>query len=426
MEKRYRKMVKNARGKVMEIQDGKIMLELPIPVAEIIGGMPEAVRSLSEEVGLMIIRAAMESECERIAGPKDMKNPQRTANWWGSEIGAVYYDGQKHMVERPRLREKDNGEIGLETYKAFRDPKGMTERIMKRMILGLSSRNYEETVDSVIKGYGIKKSSVSRHFVKATVEQMREFMERSLSGLELCAIFIDGIEFKKQRLIVALGISKEGKKHILGLWQGATENGEVCRMMLEDLIRRGLDIAKNYLFVLDGSKALRSSVTRVFGDKAKVQRCQEHKIRNVKAHLTPAYQGIIGSRMRAAYEMTDYEQAKLSLEQTAIYLEKINSCAAASLKEGLEETLTVHKLGVTGLLRETLCSTNPIESTFSVSRDITGRVKCWKNGDMIQRWAVASLLRAEKKFHRVRGYRAIPALMAALKQNILDIKEVAA
>ncbi len=363
MEKRYRKMQRNARGKVREIGDGRVLLELPIPVAEVIGGMPEAVRALSEEVGLTIIGAAMESECERIAGPKDKKNPQRSANWWGSEMGAIYYDGQKYEMERPRLRGKDK-EIGLETYKAFRDPKGITERIMRRIVLGLSSRNYEESVDSVIKGYGIKKSSVSRHFVKATAEQMREFMERDLSGLELCAIFIDGIEFKGQRIIVAMGLEKTGIKRMLGLWQGATENGEICRMLIEDLARRGLNMMRDYIFVLDGSKALRSAVARVFGDDALVQRCQIHKMRNVKEHLPKAYQSLIGARIRAAYNMKGYDEAKSSLEQTVKYLEKINPSAADSLREGLEETLTLHKLGVPPALRKTLSNTNPLESCF--------------------------------------------------------------
>lgn len=426
MVKRYRKMTKKANGKIREIADGQVVLELPLPVADVLAGIPEAVERLSHEVGLMLVLAVIESECERIAGTKDSKNPLRTANWWGSQPGFIYYGKQKVLIDRPRLRSKDNKEIHLSTYKAFQNPKGMNGSVMKQMILGISSRNYEEAVEGFIKGYGIKKSSISRHFVKATSEQMREFIERDLSNLELCAIFIDGIEFKRHLLVVAMGLDKEGRKHILGLWQGATENASVCNNLLDDIERRGLDMGKEYLFVLDGSKALRSSVAKRFGSDVLVQRCQQHKRRNVRDHLPPEHQNAIDARIRAAYNMADYDKAKESLDLTVRYLEKLNPSAAASLREGLDETLTLHRLGVTGLLRKTLSTTNPIESCFSVTRTITGRVKKWSGGDMVQRWAVAALLRAERKFKRVKGYREIPKLIVVLEQKNLDKKEVAA
>lgn len=426
MGKRYRKMTKKANGKIREINDGQVVLELPLPIAEVLAGIPQAVEELSHEVGLMLVMSVIKSECEKIVGVKDAKNPLRTANWWGSQIGSIYYGKQKVPIERPRLRSKDNKEIPLRTYKAFQNPKGMNSAAMKQMILGISSRNYEEAIEGFIKGYGIKKSSISRHFVKATAEQMMEFMERDLSHLELCAIFIDGIEFKSNLLVVALGLDKTGRKHILGLWQGATENAAVCNNLLDDIERRGLDTKRDYLFVLDGSKALRSAVAKKFGADVLVQRCQVHKRRNVRDHLPPEHQEAIDARIRAAYNMADYDKAKESLELTVRYLERLNPSAASSLKEGLEETLTLHKLGISGLLRKTLCSTNPIESCFSVTRSITGRVKRWSGGDMVQRWAAAALLRAEKKFKRVKGYREIPKLIAALQQKNIDRKEVAA
>jgi len=191
MKKRYRKMRKKANGKIREIREigeigeGGVLMELPLPMAEVIGSLPEAIKELSQEAGLLLMTAAMRSECERIAGYKNSKNPLRTINWWGSELSPVYYDKQKVLIERPRLRSKDHKEIHLSTYKAFKEPKSMRNSVMKNLILGISSRNYEETVESVIQGYGIKKSSVSRHFVQATAEQMREFMERDLSVLEL-------------------------------------------------------------------------------------------------------------------------------------------------------------------------------------------------------------------------------------------------
>jgi len=426
MSKRYRNMAKKANGKIREIRDNQIILELPLPVADVLAGIPDAVEELSQDVGLMLISAVIDSECERIAGRKNARNPLRTANWWGRQISPVYYDRRKVLIDRPRLRSRDNKEIQLNTYKAFQNPMKMKQSVMKQMVLGISSRNYEEAIESFVSGYGIKKSSISRHFIKATAEQMREFMERELSGLELCAIFIDGIEFKRQMLVVALGLDKTGRKHILGLWQGATENSTVCNNLLDDIERRGLDMSKDYLFVLDGSKALRTSVARKFGSDVLVQRCQQHKRRNVRDHLPPEHQEAIDARIRTAYNMTDYDKAKESLDLTVRYLERLNPSAAASLREGIEETLTVHKLGVSGLLRKTLATTNPIESCFSVTRTITGRVKRWSGGDMVQRWAVAALLRAERKFKRVKGYREIPKLILLCSKKNLDKKEVAA
>jgi len=426
MKKRYRNMQKKANGKVREISDGSVLLELPLSVASVIESLPEVIRALAQEAGLLLMSAAMNAECEMIAGAKNSKNPLRAANWWGSDLGPVYYDKQKVLIDRPRLRSKNNKEIPLATYQAFGDPLSMRNSVMKNMILGISSRNYAESVESFVKGYGIKKSSVSRHFVKATAEQMREFMERDLGGLDLVAIFIDGIEFKGHLIVVALGLDKGGKKHVLGLWQGATENATICTSLLEDIARRGLNIEKDYLFVLDGSKALRSAVAKMFGTNVTVQRCQQHKRRNVLAHLPKEHQHSIDARISAAYKMADYDDAKKSLELTVRYLEKLNPSAAASLREGLEETLTVHKLEVAGLLRKTLQTTNPIESCFSVSRTITGRVKRWRGDDMVQRWAVSSLLRAEKNFRRIKGYREIPKLIAALQLRSIDRKEVAA
>lgn len=426
MKKAYRTMGKKSNGKIREVSGGTVTLELPLPIAEIMLGGPQVIERMSREVGLEIMFAAMQDEGQGIAGRKGTKDPERTANWWGSDLGSVCYDGQKHLIEHPRLRGRDNKEIPLQTYKAFQRPDGMRDLISRRLVLGLSSRTYEEAVEGFLKGYGLTKSSVSRHFIKATAEQMREFLERDLSGLRLSAIFIDGIEFKGHVLIVALGLDVTGRKHILGLREGATENSEVCMGLLEDMARRGLAADGNCLFVLDGAKALRSAVTRMYGSDVAVQRCQQHKRRNVRDHLPAEHQEAVDARIRAAYNMKTYEQAKESLELTVKYLERLNPSAAASLKEGLEETLTVHKLGVADLLRKTLCTTNPIESCFSIARTVTGRVKRWRGGSMVQRWAVAALLRAEKRFKRIKGYREIPKLLAALKKRKLDGKEEAA
>lgn len=425
MKKEYRKMARKANGKIREVREGHVTIEVPLPIAEVLSGTTGIVEELSREVGLMVISAVIESEAEEKAGKKHAKNPGRGVHWWGSQLGTVCFEGQKVLIDRPRIRSKAGKEVSLETYTAFQNPRRIRSTLLKDMVLGISSRNYEETIEKLIHGYGIKKSSISRHFIQATTEQMQEFLERTLTGLDTCVIFIDGIEFKGEHLIVSLGIDVTGKKQVMGLWQGATENAEICRNLLEDMQRRGLDTSKDYLFVLDGSKALRSAVTKMFGKDASVQRCQQHKRRNVKEHLPPEHQEAIDARLRAAYNMANYEDAKKSLELTVKYLERLNPSAARSLEEGLEETLTVHRLGITGLLKKVLSSTNPIESCFSIMRTITDRVKRWRKGDMIQRWAVAAILRAEKKFRRVNGYQGIPKLLVSLQEKSIDIKEAA-
>ncbi len=410
---RYRSMHRKVNGKVREIGPGGVLLELPFKMAEVVGRLPQLIREMAQETGILLMLAAMNSECVRIAGPKNSKNPLRTANWWGSDLRPVFYDKQEVIIDRPRLRGKNNKEIPLATYEAFRDPKGMRESVLKNMVLGISSRDYEEAVSGFLKGYGIKKLSVSRHFVKATAQQMRGFLERDLSGLDLVAIFIDGIEFKGHLLVMAMGLDKEGRKHILGLCQGATENANVCKGLFEDLAWRGLDTGTDYLFVLDVADAL-------------VQRCQAHKRRNVLKHLPKKHQSAADARIGAAYKMADYEEARKSLDPPVRYLERINPAAAASLKEGLEETLTIHYLGITGLLKKNLSTANPLESYFSGVRSTNGRVKNWTGGDMAQRWAVAALLRAEKKFRRVKGYKELTRLATVLQQESLDGKEAAA
>ena len=266
----------------------------------------------------------------------------------------------------------------------------------------------------VLSGYGIRKSSVSRHFVRATAEQLRQLCERRLEELKLVTLLIDGIEFAGQVMVVALGVDEDGAKHVLGLWQGATENAVVVKELLEDLVERGLDPQRRYLFVLDGSKALRAGVERVFGEQAEVQRCQFHKVENVVAHLPEGCRADWRRRLRNAYAMTEYAAAKAALEKLWRQLCEINPSAARSLEEGMEETLTVHRLGVGSLLRRTLATTNAIESCLSTVRHVARNVKRWQGGDHIARWTAAGLLEAEKKFRRVKGYRELAALAKKL------------
>ena len=289
---------------------------------------------------------------------------------------------------------------------------------------GLSTRNYRRAVESVVEGYGIEKSSVSRQFVEASSNQLRALCERRLEELNLVVLMIDGIHFGGQVLVVALGIAEGGEKHVLGVWQGATENTTVVKGLLEDLVERGLDRQRRYLVVIDGSKALRAGVERVFGDQVEVQRCQIHKRRNVKEYLPENCQRDYDRRMRNAYAMNHYAEAKEALQKIFRQLERINPSAARSLEEGLEETLTVHRLGIGAVLRRKLATTNPIESCLSTVQRVARNVKRWREGNQPLRWTATGLLEAERKFRRIKGYQEILLLKERLNPSRIQQKEV--
>ena len=266
---------------------------------------------------------------------------------------------------------------------------------------------------------------MSRQFVQASAAQLKRLCEKKLDDLDLVAILIDGIHLGQQVLVVALGIESSGKKHVLGLWQGATENTTVVKELLEDLVARGLNSERRYWFVIEGAKALRAGIERGFGGRAEVQRCQIHKRRNVKEHLPKSAQRDTDRRIRNAYAMTDYTAAKAELEKIFRQLERINPSAARSLEEGLEETLTVHRLGVGTLLRQTPASSNPIESCFSIVEKVARNGKRWRTGNHALRWTATGLLEAEKKFRKGKGYRELELLQRKLKPSLTQQAQVA-
>ena len=373
---------------------------------------------LTGQAGLRIIRAILEDEVTRRVGPPHRPGPESGAVRWGRQPGYVVFGGQKVAVTRPRVRTRKGKEVELDSYARLQHDGRRQRAVREGIVAGLTSRNYRRAVQSVVEGYGIEKSSVSREFVAASAAQLQELCEKKLGDLDLVAILIDGIHLGKQVLVVALGIQTSGEKQVLGLWQGATENTTVVKELLEDLVARGLNPDRRYLFVIDGAKALRAGIERVFGERAEVQRCQIHKRRNVKEHLPKSAQGDTDRRIRNAYAMTEYAAAKAELEKIFRQLERINPSAARSLEEGLEETLTVHRLGVGELLRQTLASTNPIESCFSIVEKVARNVKRWRAGDHALRWTATGLLEAEKKFRKVKGYRELD--IAAPPESVVD------
>jgi transposase-like protein len=422
MARRYRNRREDASGESVNVEEkadvlaGRVTVELPVSLADIIEGIGGEVEQLAGEAGLRIMQAVMEAELESLAGPKSRHDPEREASRWGRQKGYVVLAGKKVKVRHPRVRDREGQEVRLASYERFQSPPRRQRSIIRQLVHGISTRNYERAIEHFTAGYAISKSAVSREFVKATRGSLQSLCERRIDALgNLAVLMIDGQAYADLCLVVALGVEETGRKHVLGLVQGATENAVVVQHLLDDLVERGLDPTRRRLIVLDGSKALRKAVKRTFGEDCPVQRCQLHKRRNVAEHLPPEYQRSADQRIRTAYAMTRYDQARTQLLKTVAWLEGINPSAARSLREGLEETLTLHRLGLPETLRRSLQSTNLIESALSVARDVTGRVKRWRGGDMRLRWMAAGLLRAESRFRRIRGCKDMPRLLAALQ-----------
>ena len=391
-------------------------IQLPLDRDELLALMQDSLETLAIELGLLVAAGLLEDEVTRLCGRRYERRPDRTHTRYGHQQGTATLAGQKIALERPRVRRTDGGgEAPLETYARLQSPDAMPRAVFRRMVRGVSTRDYEQVVDLARDGFGVARSSVSRDFVRASAAEVKALAERRFDGEYFPVIMIDGVEYAGETMIVALGITADGTKRVLGLRQGATENAVVCVALLEDLQARGLDTSRPVLLVLDGARALHAAARRVWGRTAVIQRCQIHKKRNIKAHVPEKHHAELDRRLVTAYQGTDYETARASLEATARWLERINADAASSLREGLEETLTVVRLGLAGALRRTLATTNPIESALSVTRRVTSRVTRWRDGDMRRRWCVAGLLRAESKFRRIKGHRALPILIKALE-----------
>ena len=366
----------------------------------------------------------MEAEVDEVVGPKGKHDSDRRAVRHGHEAGEVTLGGRRVPVERPRARAVDgSGEVELHSYRHFADRDPLTAVVLERMLAGVSTRRYERTgepvgVDVEDASRSTSKSAVSREFVSRTREHLIELMSRPLEDLRLAALMLDGIELKGRCCVVALGIDTDGVKHPLGLWDGSTENATVATTLLANLVERGLDTEQGVLVVLDGAKALRKAVRDVLGVHTPVQRCIRHKERNVLDHLAERDRPPVKRRLRAAWALDDHDQALERLRGLAADLEHSHPGAAASLREGLEETLTVTRLSVRGALKKTLQSTNPCESMIDTIKRTSRNVKRWQNGDMCLRWTAAGMLEAERQFRRVIGYPKLPALAVAVERDI--------
>jgi putative transposase len=394
---------------------GNPAVQLVLPMAEAMGWLKQGVGELIRQAGVQIIALVMEEEVRELVGERSQPQAERKANRWGRERGYCVVMGQKLPIERPRVRSTEDREVRLGSYELFHRGEPLTETVWEKLMLGLSTRKYGQAVRQFTEAYGLEKSAVSEHFIEASRAKLKQLMERRLNKMEFCALLIDATPFEGQQMVAALGINKDGRKTILGLRQGATENATVVGELLGDLAERGFDFTATRLYVLDGGKALSAAVKTHAGESALIQRCQVHKRRNVLDHLPEDQKPLVAQKLNAAYAMENYDAAKLALNKLHRELMDFNPSAARSLAEGMEETLTVHKLQVPPQLRQTLASTNVIESAFSVVERVCANVKRWHPGDQRERWVGSGLLVAEKQFRRVRGHKLIPLLLRQLE-----------
>jgi transposase-like protein len=373
-------------------------------------------------------RQLVEDEVHKLVGPAwSRKATDSALRRGGSTRTRLLVGGEPVVIDRTRVRDTKAGrEHRLEAVKALSSRDAFDEDVQALLVRGVSTRDYDAALTTISDGLGLQKSAVSAAFRRASQKDLDALTGRSLEGQTFAAIFIDGIHFAQTVCLVALGVGVDGTKQVLGLREGATENAAVVSDLLADLCERGLSLPKRCLFVLDGAKALSKAVRDTFGERAVVQRCLLHKQRNVLSYLPPAWHAEARRRMRAAWGLTEYGNAKAELAKVVRWLRKVSESAARSLEEGIEETLTVHRLQVTGTLRRTLQTTNPIESAFDLVAHNARRVKRWRDSSMVLRWAAAGLVSAEQRFRRVKGHASMNALLRALdRDDLCENKSVA-
>jgi putative transposase len=405
--------------------EGNPAVQMVLPMAEMVGWLRKGVGELIRQAGLQLMDLLMQEEVRELVGERSQRQAERTANRWGSEQGYCVVMGQKVPIQRPRVRTTDEKEVRLGSYEMFHRGEPLTETVWEKLMLGLSTRKYGRAIRQFTEAYGLEKSTVSEHFIEASRAKLKDMMERRLDQTRLCALLIDATPFEGQQMVAALGIAQDGRKTILGIRQGATENTTVVSELLSDLVSRGLDFTEPRLYVLDGGKALSAAVKKHAGESAAIQRCQVHKRRNVLDHLTDEHKPAVAKKLNAAYALEDYAAAKQELNMLHRELMDLNPSAARSLGEGMEETLTVHRLHVPIQLRKTLASTNVIESAFSIVEQVCKNVKRWHGGDQRERWVGSGLLVAQKQFRRVTGYKQIPTLLRELEALAPPQPEVA-
>jgi len=402
-------------------KDGQLLL----PMLDLLEDAQCAIDDLVDVMGRATIEAILTMSALQVAGPKQQgKKTNREVTWHGSQTGKVALRERELHVNKPRLRKKqvpigEQAEVEIPAYAAMQKDSRLADRMLDILIAGVSTRRYEQVLPEMAATVGVSKSTVSREFIDAGERLLRDLAEKDFSEATILVVYIDGIQLGKYHVICAVGVDEHGHKHVLGMREGATENFEVAKSLLEDLVSRGLSVFQKRLFVIDGSKALRKAVDQVFGGENPVQRCRNHKLRNVIGHLPQDQQAQAKLTMKAALKL-DAEQGIAKLEQYASWLERDWPSAAASLREGLSEMFTINRLGLPAKLRRCLGTTNLIDNSHSSVRERTHRVKHWQSGEMALRWAAAAFEAAGKNFRRIMGHEHLWMLKAALNEQTKD------
>lgn len=414
MKKSYRKWAEKKTGSQLRLVALKAMVEREL-------------REFVMSAGMRALDAVLEEERTELCGPRYEHRSERTARRGGHAPGELVFGGRRVSVKRPRARNVSGEELSLPSWRQFSIEDPLHERALTQMLVGVSTRKYKrslEPVDAPTKTRGTGKSAVSRRFIEITEEQMKELFGRDLSTLDLAALLIDGVHIDDHVLLVALGVDVNGIKHVLGIREGATENATACTQLLVDLRERGMATDKTTLFVLDGSKAIRKSVVEVFGERARIQRCQAHKIRNVMDQLPEYMRPTVRATMSQAYASNNVVHARKLLLNLVRTLRADHPSASASVEEGLEETLTVMAMRLPRTLERFFSTTNAIENLIGSVRDLSHRVKRWRDGRMIVRWAATAVREAATKFRRIAGHKDMPRLVRMLRaQDVVELKE---
>lgn len=390
-----------------------------LPMVELIEQSKLAVDELIDVLGRASIEAVLHLSAQALAGPPHPGKKGGALGWHGRESGSVCLKERKLRVRRPRLRKKgqgQGGEVAVPAYEALQADSRLGARMLEILLRGVSTRQYKAVLPEMAETVGVEQSSVSQQAIAASEDELRRLCERRFDQLDILIVYLDGLVFGSHHLLAAVGVDTSGRKHVLGVAEGASENLVVARGLLEDLVARGLDPKRRRLFVIDGAKALRAAIDAVFGTENPVQRCRHHKIENVMGYLPEELKEQVKAALRAAFRLSA-EEGMARLEKQAQWLERAYPGAAASLREGLAEMFTVNRLGLPPSLRRCLVSTNIIESPHSGVRLRTRRICRWRDGRTVLRWAAAAFLLTEKSFRRIQGYRDLWMLKAVLEEK---------
>ena len=412
--------------RLADTTDATALPDLPEEIAtaltDIAGAAREGLMAMSVAAGMAVMAAMFEAEITAACGPKGKHDANRAAVRHGQGRGSVTLGGRRAAVTRPRARTVDGHEVPLASYTHFASEDLLTEVVMERMLAGLATRRHARTAEPVSEKVSgtqksMSKSAISRRFVKQTETALAELMARDLTDLDIKVLMLDGEHMAERCVVVALAITADGMKVPVGLWDGSTENKTVVRALLADLVSRGLAFDDGLLVVCDGAKALSAAVRDVFGAKALIQRCTLHKRRNIADQLPDKDKAWVDAKLVKAFGHPDPDAGLRNAKHLAAQLDKNYPSAAASLREGLQEMFTVTRLGIDGHLAKTLTTSNPIESMISIARATNRNVTRWRNGQMVLRWTAAGMLNAERSFRRIKGYKQMPQLVAALKRH---------